>query len=142
MIKQANLDRLCAKYGQKIVTEGKNLFKNNKEFDKNKIKNPIQKSLGVLQEDGVYAFFLYLDSEGAFDKDKTEKVISEHSWEILKEDNINLVTKNFDKEKVYKELQENVLKELDKMFLAKNLLEKMLIYARYHAKALPENLEK
>lgn len=48
-----NLDRLAAKYAQQIIA-------NTKAKKASDIDNTITKALGVLQEDGVYACFLYL----------------------------------------------------------------------------------
>ena len=48
---ESNLDKLCFEYGTQMYVEGN---------EKN--ENVIQKSLGVLQEDGVFAFYLYLKS--------------------------------------------------------------------------------
>jgi len=84
------LDTKCAEYGNNIA----NISDNNETI--------INKSLGVLQEDGVYAFFLYLESRGNKEKKVTSKV-----------------TKN-----------------LDHLLFTKNMLERTLVYARYHAKAL------
>jgi len=55
-----NLDSLCAQHGYDIV---RTVAPNGSlsESDKSKLENTITKCLGVLQENGVYAFFLYLD---------------------------------------------------------------------------------
>jgi hypothetical protein len=123
---QNNLDYLCAKYGHKIVKKAEK---------KKEMKNLIQKSLGILQEDGVYAFVVYLDSEGAFKGEKVaEKILSE-TFNLLKEDGIKLVKGNYGEEELYKQIQK-LSENIDNLFLAKDLIERTLIYARYHAKAL------
>jgi len=52
-----NLDRLCAEYGEKFAREIADTF-GSKDRDK-KAENLITKSLGVLQEQGVYAYVLF-----------------------------------------------------------------------------------
>ncbi|HID30156.1 MAG TPA: hypothetical protein EYP19_09145 [Desulfobacterales bacterium] len=60
-----NLDRLCAQYGYRICQAVAAEFKDKDgKPDKAKTENHITKSLAVLQEDGVYAFFIYLFSRG------------------------------------------------------------------------------
>lgn len=126
-----NLDYLCAEYGQKIPI---------KEVEKTKNENMITKALGILQEDGVYAFVVYLASKGAFEaRDPDEKVaesILSNIFEFLKK--LELVSDNSeDKENVYKQFL-SLTQDLDKLLFAKDLIEKILIYARFHAKALGE----
>ena len=106
-----NIDFLCAKCGKKII-------------DNNiKDENDIQKSLGVLQEDGLYAFVVYSKSKSK----NTKKILS--------------VVENFLKNKMFisanleeKEIYEN----LEKLLLIKNMVEKILIYTKYYAKAKSE----
>lgn len=111
----ANLDLVCAEYGDKIAK---------------KIGNevPIMKSLGVLQEDGVYAFFLYCQSKG-------EKDIGSECYGFLKDDRI-LKTLFNDSNDLLKAVREVFKDKLNQLLFAKELLERTLIYARYHAKAL------
>jgi len=63
-----NLDYKCMEYGQKIGKQGD--------------ENILRKSLGVLQEDGVYAMFLWIE-----DKDK-EKNIRNILTKLLNEQEI------------------------------------------------------
>jgi hypothetical protein len=131
MTKNVNLDFLCARYGHEIV----------KKVRKSDIENMLQKSLGVLQEDGIYAFTVYLDSEGAFKdnvegKEKAVKEILKNVWNLLSDTDVALVNGECKRDIVYQELQK-LSEDLNKLFLAKDLIEKCLIYARYHAKALP-----
>lgn len=132
-----NLDYLCARGGQEIVEGGKKQV--NKARD---VENPIQKSLGVLQEDGIYAFYIYLASEGAFKGNNVENTIKYNTWELLSHSNLNLGLSGDnekDKDQFFKELQKFLSKDLDEVFLAKELLEKTMTYARYHAKALTDD---
>jgi len=115
------LDLRCAEKASEII--------NTVQADKNKIENLITKSLGVLQEDGIYAFFLYL--EASKEKDITQKVI-QGCKELLKEDKIKLITKD----DILEAVREELASDIDKLLLAKQLLERTLVYARYHTKAL------
>lgn len=133
------LDMKCAEWGSKIGATAD--------------ETTITKALGVLQEDGVYAFFIYLCSKG----DAKNLTISDETFRFLKERRI------FDNEepiKKYKEysatpnketkkeklrlymntltdvIRTDLANDLDKLLFAKELLERALVYARYHAKAL------
>jgi len=111
------LDTKCAEYGNNIA----NISDNNETI--------INKSLGVLQEDGVYAFFLYLESRGNKEKKVTSE-IKKHTWGLIK--NIGMVSGDFS----FDGIREKVTKNLDHLLFTKNMLERTLVYARYHAKAL------
>ncbi len=110
-----NLDRLCFGYGIKIPT--------NKED-----QNVIQKALGVIEEDGVFAFKIYLDSLKQPESKKIANKIEENIEKMLKE--IEIVN-NF-RDSTLKDLGS----DLNKLFLTKELIERTLIYARYHAKGV------
>lgn len=56
-----NLDYKCMEYGQKIS-----------EISDSKLENNLRKALGVLQEDGIYAMFLWLE-----EKDKSKRIRKE-----------------------------------------------------------------
>jgi hypothetical protein len=126
-----NLDRLCAQYGWQIAHSV------HEEIDKS-AESHITKSLGVLQENGVYAFFLYQESRGKTEKpgaDKLKALAAELLNEALNTD----MTRLFDPvdtplEAIRK--KDGLADDLDALLLAKRLLEQALIYARYHAKAL------
>ena len=123
-----NLDSLCAQYGYTIVHDvapNGNLSKS----DKSKLENTITKSLGVLQENGVYAFFLYLDYRK---EEKGAPQIRDRSLELLRHGEIDLLQNSNDH---FVDVQQ-LTNDLDQLLLARQLLEQMLIYARYHAKAL------
>lgn len=120
-----NLDQLCAKYGWQIADEVHRAIGKQAETH-------ITKSLGVLQEDGVYAFFLYQASRGSREKPGAEK-ITELAAAFLKEAGIQAFQNGTDP---LKAVRERLASDLDQLLLAKRLLEQALIYARYHAKAL------
>lgn len=127
-----NLDRLCAQYGWEMARNVFAALKKNAE-------NHITKSLGILQEDGVYAFFLYQCS-------RDDGNLGSQSAKLLADEKIALLPKEILNAET---ISNNVLDairqsggladDLDSLLLAKQLLEQALIYARYHAKALKEN---
>jgi hypothetical protein len=118
------LDQKCAKYGYEIAVQ----------IEKN--DNLINKALGVLQEQGVYAYFLFLKASS--DEAKSKKIIKA-SWNLLSSGIIESIkSENWDDHNWHEIIREKLLGNLDDLFLAYRLLEQTLIYARYHAKALKE----
>lgn len=117
---QNNLDYFCAEYGMEIAKCAK--CKSD--------ETTIQKSLGVIQEDGLFAFILYLES-------KNDACIRKKIAQLL---NKVELTQNANEKNLRKNIQE-ITRNLDGMFLAKDLIEKTLVYARYHAKALKDEEE-
>jgi len=118
-----NLDYRCMEYGQKI----------SKISDSN-LENNLRKALGVLQEDGVYAMFLWLE-----EKDKS-KTIRKKLTELINEGEIKKYFLNDsesfnieDFNKFCEKLRE-IAKDIDKLFFMKKLLARTLTYALYHAK--------
>ncbi|WNY26321.1 hypothetical protein [Methanolapillus ohkumae] len=109
-----NLDKEAAACSQKIVQK----CGGNKDLE-----NMITKSLGVLQEQGVYALILYLSSQKGIANNIKKELI-----ELLVILKINNVKKTED-------FPEKVLSDLDDLFLVRDLYEQTLIYARYGAKA-------
>lgn len=129
-----NLDIYAAECGELIVT--KTLEKSNSDKtggeEKNKkdvtrqLENHVTKSLGVLQENGLYAFFLYQKTESGFGEG-----ISEQCSRLLKNEPILLLKNDTELFAGLRELGS----DLSCLLLAKSLIERSLIYARYHAKA-------
>jgi hypothetical protein len=121
---QKNLDRLAAKYAQEVI-------KNSKDKD---IENTVTKALGVLQENGVYACFLYLMAK---EDEKREKVVVNNMLGLLDELNFGWGKPNnpSDNKEVLEYIISKVTVDLERLLLAKETLEQMLIYARYGAKA-------
>lgn len=133
-----NVDRLAAEHGQKFVENAvKEKLKasgvGNTVPKASDIENTVTKALGVLQENGVYACFLYL-----YAKEET-------NGELLVKEMLSLLsalgfreiekTDEEDFEKVLDFLTNHVTNDLERLLFAKDALETMLIYARYSAKA-------
>ncbi|AFZ28586.1 hypothetical protein Cylst_6366 (plasmid) [Cylindrospermum stagnale PCC 7417] len=130
--KVTHLDRLAAQHAQAIIA-------NTKSKKANDVENTVTKALGVLQENGVYACFLYLLAK--------EK---ENGKEVVKE-MLNLLEGlgfGWDKptsnkpEDILSYIIEKVTVDLERLLLVKETLEQMLIYARYAAKARQEEEKK
>ncbi len=125
-----NIDKLCAKIGFSIPQD-----KDSKKM--------IQKSLGVLMQDGIFAYIIWLESRGSLkspqnnaDDEATAKKIHEESYLLLKQ--VNLLQDNMDYTKLRDKLTEpnGILEDIHRMFLVKQLFERMLTYALYRAKSL------
>lgn len=124
-ITSPNLDRLAAQHAQAIIS--RTTDKKASEVD-----NTVTKALGVLQENGVYACFLYLRAK----EGENGAVVVEEMLDLL--DGLGFgwgkPTGN-SLEEVLSYISEKVTVDLERLLLAKETLEQMLIYARYGAKA-------
>ena len=115
-----NLDSLCAKIALGIENE----CKKKKDNDRKSFLNNITNGISILQEDGIYAFYLFLKRE------KIKSEVWDHCRDLLTDQSLEKIIsypKNLDDEKAIIEMTEN----LDALLLAKDLLQRMLIYARY-----------
>ncbi|MDC0834715.1 hypothetical protein POG22_17145 [Geitlerinema sp. CS-897] len=129
-----NLDRIAAERAQAIID---NTIDNTKGRKAGDVENTVTKALGVLQEDGVYACFLYLLAR---EKVNGQAVVLEmlnlleglsFGWNKPK----NNGNDDLSPDAVLKHIADRVTQNLERLFLAKETLEQMLIYARYGAKA-------
>jgi len=118
---KANLDRLAAESGFNLVEEYRKESKALKELER-----VISKSLGILMEEGLFAYSIWLESE-------RESIVEECSRGLIKDAKISQSDKSL-REIVLEEISKNIQKTI----LSKQLLERMLIYARHRAKALRE----
>lgn len=122
-----NLDYICVKYGQEITNfVGKADEKKIKE-----LKNNLRKAIGVLQTDGVYAMFLWLEKNDKQTRKVFTKLLNEPELRKQLLNNDKKFNEGFDK--FCKDLQE-VAENIDKLLFVKKLLERTLTYALYHAK--------
>jgi len=119
--KVQNIDALISEISYKLIE--KILDSENKT----KLKNLIDKSLGVLSNNGVYAYYVYIISQKS-------KEAEEIFLDIF-EDIFKMINSNFDKRKKQEYFQQ-ISEDIYKLLFLKQLLEKTLIYARYHAKAM------
>ncbi|WP_322821149.1 hypothetical protein [Chloroflexus sp.] len=120
-----NLDYLAATYAQAIVR--RTAAKKAGDVD-----NTVTKALGVLQENGVYACFLYLLAK----EKENGRVVVDEMLKLLKDLKFDQsIPKPNDPQNVLKYISNTVTTNLERLLLAKETLEQMLIYARYGAKA-------
>lgn len=111
-----NLDLECAKLGQTLANE--------REISDKLLTDAV----GVLEEQGLYAAFLYLEARGG----KGGKAINKKVNEFLKMIPVGtLLAHGHDVLESVKELSKN----LDNLLLARDLVRQVLVYARYHVKA-------
>ncbi len=113
-----NLDLACAKVGKAIA-----------EKPSKELENLITSALAVLEEQGVYALFLFLRARG---KDLGQGV-SGKLQEFLKKtpQQRPLLPKSIND--VFCALQK-MGEDLDNLLFSQDLLRRTLIYARYHAR--------
>lgn len=114
-----NLDAACAKLGAKLAASA------NKDAE-----NSITKSLGVLEEQGVYALFLYLHAREKQWGQTTSNELASFLRQNPSSQNALLGTNN----DLFTALQQ-LAGDLEKLLFARDLLHRALVYARYHAKA-------
>lgn len=114
-----NLDLACARTGQAIA-----------EKPSKKLENLVTSALAVLEEQGVYALFLFLKTRGG----DAAKTIEQKACELLRETprRAPLLSDNGNGD-VFKSLQ-SMSEDLDRLLLARDLLHQALVYARYHAR--------
>jgi len=124
-----NLDQLCAEYGHKFAEE----VSRADGFNAKKAEVLITKALGVLQEQGLYAFVLFCESRPSGERAGAER-IKENTQKLLKE--LQLISNGDFLDELRKD--DGLLTRLDDLMLAIQVLEKSLIYARFHAKAMKE----
>lgn len=126
-----NLDYICAKIGQNLVEETKDIR------TKERI---LRKALGVLQEDGVYAMFLWLENEDNEIRKKLNSLLNENEIKSKLLSDSTSFPGDF---KVFCVQLQEVAKDIDKLLFLKKILERTLTYALYHAKIKEEkNVEK
>ena len=129
MENKMNLDQLCAEYGYRFAEE----VSRADGFNAKKAEVLITKALGVLQEQGLYSFALFCKSRPSGERAGAEK-IETLAKELLKE--LNLINDGDFLNELRKD--NGLLTRLDDLMFAIQVLEKSLIYARFHAKAMKE----
>lgn len=122
-----NIDYLAAKQAQSVLSD---------KVSPQDIENTATKALGVLQENGVYACFLYL-----FAKEKSHgEQLAGRMCQLLKEVGLEKApVPAKDVSEVLDFVNEHISRDIEWLLLAKEVLEQMLIYVRYGAKAMSES---
>lgn len=118
-----NLDLACAKVGKTIA-----------ERPSKELENLITSALAVLEEQGIYALFLFLKTRGGSGAENVNQKI----YEFLKvtPQQAPLLSGDAD---VFTSLQQ-MATDLDKLLLSRDLIRQTLVYARYHAR-VPQKSE-
>ena len=118
-----NTDMICAKYGSKIART-------------DKLSEPlVNKSLGVLQEDGVYSFFLFLAAQAKGIQNTPADCIQKDIFDLLK---VFFQSIKDSREDILSIVRNNLAEDLNNLFLARDIIERTMVYARYHLKAKPK----
>lgn len=123
-----NLDLACAKEGKTIAEKLSKEDKTNAEKPSKELEKLVTSALAVLEEQGVYALFLFLKSRSSNEAKKVSDTL--HTFLKKTPQQAPLLAGNTD---VFTSLQQ-VAKDLDKLLLARDLLRQTLVYARYHAR--------
>lgn len=142
MMEYLNLDQKAAQYAQSMVKNSKDIQNVKKPIDT--LERLVTKTLGVLQEQGVYAMMLFLFSRTS-DEEKIAPTIRTQLFRLLRDNEQNHHLPAFkeadvpadkaDAQTALKFYNENILEDLDILLLVRDLYEQTLIYARYGAKA-------
>lgn len=114
-----NLDAEINEVGYEIVEK----ISAKDENERKKYKNEIEKTLGVLANDGVYAYWVYCQSK------KITDIFIDEIKSLMK-----VVSDETDNQKFFQTLSQ----DLNQLLFFKEILEKALTYARYHAKAMQD----
>ncbi len=104
-------------------------YKIAREINKNsKYKNEVDKALGVLVNDGVYAYYVYVKYKGV------DNILLEGLKPLLK---FIKVEENKGQENVLnEEYLKKLSKDLNNLLFFRDLVERVLVYVRYHLKAM------
>lgn len=127
-----------------------------KEAKEAEIDNYLDKLLGVLMNDGVYAYYIYCKAqkgksnsnnepkENSGNKNKGKKTVKDVFVDkvITSEEGKNLISAlNLPKNENVESFFENLPQNLDQLLLFRSVLERILIYARYHLKAMDHDVK-
>lgn len=138
-----NLDQICAKYGFKFAEKIS-------KADAKKAEKLITDALSVLQEQGLYAFVLFCRSRSGQEiagakelENLTKELLMEidliKNSKVKGGENITIKDSTESCDDLLNELRENISADIDKLMFAVSVLEKSLIYARFHAKAMEKS---
>jgi len=126
------LDRVAAERAQNIVDDAIG-----GEVEASDLDNLVTKTLGVLQENGIYACFLFLLSRT---RDKDKKIAQAVQKQLLQLAAVDLPfgwgnPQSEDAKAVLRHVSDKLCAGLDPLLMTKHVFEQTLIYARYGAKA-------
>lgn len=137
-----NLDFEAVRIAQEIIKQTSEEIipvKNGlRKPSKNEVENLVTKSLGVLQENGVYACMLYLYSRTSAPDKAIEKKISKLLLKLTENIGKKPLPDSATNDDVLLFLTDEICTDLDTLLFVKRLWEQTLTYARYSAKARAE----
>mgnify|MGYP000244573838 FL=1 len=117
------VDKILAEVGFDLAESFK------EKDDADKLETIINKAIGVLIEDGLLAYVIWLKSREKKEEKYTTKILKK--TEDLLRERLKLTTEN---DPINMALE--ISSSIEKTLLARQLLERMLVYARYRAKSL------
>lgn len=120
-----NLDARSARIAGQLVDE----VKNKPEKKRKEVENTIRNALGVMREEGLYAFYIYLQSS-----DAELRLIWDHAAVLLSQEDLKLLGKNPDLGK--REELIRLTENLSNLLMARQLVERYLTYALYGLRAV------
>ncbi len=150
-----NLDNVSAEFSQKILElKGEKVKRGT--VTPNNIEKICTSSLGVIQEQGLYAGFLFLLSKSGKDNRKEQLSTEEfltcgiafYLIKLLNREELREIGCSFNqnlrnpaeineyKSEILKYINDVVTADLKKLLLIKSLFEQILVYTRYGAKVL------
>lgn len=159
-----NLDRIAAESSQSILDRIGTDTKREKLQAKD-IERIATNALGVLQEQGLYAFFLYMlsnsgDETKEVELDRNELascIIIAQLLHLLNREEIECpgaafadsswvqesgqINKRENKKELLKFVSDQIASDLHRLLLIRRLFERVLIYTRYGAKAMNSSAE-
>jgi len=155
-----NLDRIAAETSQSILSHIDTFVKARK-LEAKDFERVTTNALGVLQEQGLYAFFLYLLSKSGEETEENKLKADEMVSCIMVEKLLNLLNTseleclrvpftndwdkkpaqiNEDKKKILQHTSGQICVDLRRLLVVKTLFEQTLIYTRYGAKAFSSSM--
>lgn len=111
----------------------KRLKENSLNFQPDIFENEITKALGILIEDGPFAYFIWLKSQ---DKEPHRAMLIQTARLLKDHLHFDIDISADIKDTLEFLFVHNISSDLNMLILAKTVIERMLIYARYKAKAM------
>ncbi|MEA3345672.1 MAG: hypothetical protein U9Q78_05435 [Chloroflexota bacterium] len=134
-----NLDFYCVDYAKRVVDD---LITGERALKGDDVAHIATKLLSVLHENGPYAALLYILWK-RYNGTRTEKRVAAQLEDLLigkpgQQTLLRLPQVGLDVESLEDTLQigRRLATDLDRLFLAKDLLDRTLIYVRYHARGM------
>jgi hypothetical protein len=131
------LDRIAATRAQAIVDTAVDRLQGPTKKRATAVDNLVTKALGVFQENGVYAGFLFLFSRTRDQDETIAKAVREQLLDLAAEDLPFDWGKPDDMSArtALRHVSGTICAELDPLLMTKEVFEQTLIYARYGAKS-------